>query len=117
MQGRYTRGMTLLSLGKYQEALLELSLSAVLGENVQKVKSQINEVLQRLLVMYSKGAEASGLGAWNPISHGDTKIPKMRYLRSYLNTFIGRPDGFENVDEDTCNDLILQVNGRHRTQN
>lgn len=95
--------MTLLSLGKYQEALLELSLSAVLGENVQKVKFQINEVLQRLLVTYSKGVEASGLGAWNSISHG-------LYLRSYLNTFIGGPDNFENVDEDTCNDhLILQV--------
>lgn len=72
--------MALFSLEKYQEALLEFSLSAVLGENMLKLKSQINEVLQRLLIMYSKETEAPELESRNPISHS--------YLRSYLNTFI-----------------------------
>lgn len=80
--------MVLFSLGKYHEALLAFSLSAVLGENLQKLKSQINEVLQRLLIMYSKETEALDLKSWNPISH--------EYLRSYLNTFINGSNKFEN---------------------
>lgn len=80
--------MTLLSLGKYHEALLEYSLSAALGENLQKLKSQVNEVLQRLLIMYSKETEAPDLDSWNPISSD--------YLTSYLNTFINGSTEFEN---------------------
>jgi len=79
--------MALFSLKRYQEALLEFSLSAVLGENNQKLKSQINEVLQRLLTIYCNETEDLDLEGWNPISHS--------YLRSYLNTFINRSNVFD----------------------
>ncbi|XP_015366470.1 PREDICTED: LON peptidase N-terminal domain and RING finger protein 2 isoform X2 [Diuraphis noxia] len=85
-KGHFTRGMALFSLRRYQEALLEFSLSAVLGENLQKLQPQINEVLQRLLTMYSN--EDQDLKSWNPITHS--------YLRSYLNTFINRSNVFDN---------------------
>lgn len=87
-QGHFTRGMALLSLGKYHEALLEYSLSAVLGENLQKLKSQVSEVLQRLLIMYSKETEAPDLDSWNLISRD--------YLTSYLNTLINGSGEYEN---------------------
>lgn len=93
LQGHFTRGMALSSLGKYQEALLEFSLSAVLGENQQKLKSKISEVLQRLLILYSKETEALDLERWDPISHG--------YLRSYLNTFINGSNMFENSNNSS----------------
>lgn len=80
--------MALFSLGKYHEALLEFSLSAVLGENLHKLKSKINEVLQKLLIIYNKENEASGLESWSPI------YP--RYLKSYLNTFISGSNKFED---------------------
>ncbi|CAH1721814.1 unnamed protein product [Aphis gossypii] len=86
-KGHFTRGMALFSLKRYQEALLEFSLSAVLGENNQKLKSQINEVLQRLLTIYCNETEDLDLEGWNPISHS--------YLRSYLNTFINRSNVFD----------------------
>eukprot|EP00102_Acyrthosiphon_pisum_P022298 XP_016659508.1 PREDICTED: LON peptidase N-terminal domain and RING finger protein 2 isoform X2 [Acyrthosiphon pisum] len=87
-KGHFTRGMALFSLERYQEALLEFSLSAVLGENQQKLQSQINEVLQRLLTIYSNETEDLDLDGWNPISHS--------YFRSYLNTFINRSNVFDN---------------------
>ncbi|KAL4113552.1 hypothetical protein QTP88_017161 [Uroleucon formosanum] len=87
-KGHFTHGMALFSLERYQEALLEFSLSAVLGENQQKLQSQINEVLQRLLIIYSNETEDLDLKGWNPISHS--------YLRSYLNTFINRSNVFDN---------------------
>lgn len=86
-KGHFTRGMALFSLKRYQEALLEFSLSAVLGENNQKLKSQINEVLQKLLTIYCNETEDLDLESWNPISHS--------YLRSYLNTFINRSNVFD----------------------
>lgn len=98
LQGHFTRGMILSSLGKYHEALLEFSLSAVLGGNLQKLKSHISEILQRLLIMYSKETEAPDLDSWNPIPND--------YLRSYLNTFINGSNEFEN---NNCNALIKVI--------
>ncbi|VVC33425.1 Zinc finger, RING-type,Lon, substrate-binding domain,RING-type zinc-finger, LisH dimerisation motif,Zinc [Cinara cedri] len=95
-KGHFTRGMTLLSLGKYHEALLEFSLSAVLGENLQKLKSQINEALQRLLIVYSKDTEVLDLDNWNPIAHD--------YLQSCLNTIINGTYAFENTTDTLLNE-------------
>lgn len=99
LQGRFTRGMVLFSLGRYHDALLEFSMSAVYGENLQKLKSQVSEVLKHLLIMYSKETEASDLDSWDPLSHG--------YLRSYFNTFIGGANKFGN--NDAHNALIIKV--------
>ncbi|KAL5239977.1 hypothetical protein ACI65C_007387 [Semiaphis heraclei] len=97
-KGHFTRGMALFSLRRYQEALLEFSLSAVLGENQQKIQPQINEVLQRLLTMYSN--EDQDLESWNPITHS--------YLRSYLNTFINRSNVFENSSNSLKKSIVKE---------
>ncbi|XP_060848638.1 LON peptidase N-terminal domain and RING finger protein 2 [Rhopalosiphum padi] len=99
-KGHFTRGMVLFSLKRYQEALLEFSLSAVLGENHQKLKSQINEVLQRLLTLYSNKTDDLDLEGWNPISHS--------YLRSYLNTFINRSNVFDKSSNSLKKSIIKE---------
>lgn len=105
LQGHFTRGLVLFSLGQYHEALLEYSLSAVLGENIQKLKSPINEVLQRLLIIYSKETEVLELENWNSDSHGYS-------FRSYLNPFIDGSNQFENNTSSlimVCNDKYFDL--------
>lgn len=94
--------MVLFSLGQYHEALLEYSLSAVLGENIHKLKSHINEVLQRLLIIYSKETDDLELENWNSISHNYS-------FSSYLNPFIDGSNQFEN----NTSALILVCNDKY----
>ncbi|XP_050422193.1 LON peptidase N-terminal domain and RING finger protein 3 [Adelges cooleyi] len=105
-KGHFTRGTALYLLGRYQEALFEFSLSTMFGENFQKLKPHISEVLQRLLVMYSKEMETPELENWDFITHG--------YL-AYLNTAIGGPgkfekpvNSFEKKEEDNCSKSVVR---------
>ncbi|XP_050539755.1 LON peptidase N-terminal domain and RING finger protein 2-like [Daktulosphaira vitifoliae] len=85
-KGHFTRGIVLHSTENYQEALFEFSLSIILGENVQKVIPHIVEVLQRLLLIYSKETDVSNLENWNLITHF-----------TYLNTFMVESDQFKSL--------------------
>lgn len=102
--------MALMSLGRYREALLEFSVSAVLDEDSCKFEPRVSEALQRLLIAYGE-SEPVVAPQTKPLPHSDAwgSSSMSRGLRSYLTTFIGsnklKHEGdYDDYDDDDDDD-------------